>query len=141
MLTHDIEKDWLNSRGINMSIEWTEQELRWLEERSKPEYPAACVRNILKVWDIEQSDCLFCGSHKGSVPKRCPLASDYKDAAEFEARVAIILAKSPCFECQEKRKYGPNALSCIEKLTREGAEACRLKQARIRAEQEMEAEQ
>ena len=104
--------------------ELTKQELKWMEERK---------HRLL--WSGVYSNPCLSGAWK------IFLAPDYKDAAEFEARCAKILAKSPCFECQEKRKYGPNALSCIKKLTREGAEACRLKHARIRAEQEMEAEQ
>lgn len=60
---------------------------------------------------------------------------NYKDAAEFEARVAVYMTKGPCFQCKDKP--GPNARYCIGAWGREGAEACRLKHARLAVEEEM----
>ena len=139
MLTPDMEKDWMVSRGIK-DQGWTERELKWLEERSKPEYPAACVRNSLKVWDIEQSDCLFCGCHKGSVPKRCPLASDYKDAAEFSERVAALMAQpyfyTGCHQCEYSHKH-----KCSLQMHKGNIDSrwCLLKFRRFAVEEMMEA--
>lgn len=63
---------------------------------------------------------------------------DWKDAAEFEARVAVYLAKSPCLTCPD------NPRNCPRENTPEKGrpfwEACRMKHARIAVEQEMEQE-
>ena len=61
---------------------------------------------------------------------------NYKDAAEFEARVAVYLAKSPCLTCPSSI-YG----NCETRKTargREVIEACRLKHARLAVEEEMQ---
>ena len=72
---------------------WTEQEKKWLEARSKPEYPAACVRIHKKdKWDLDQEDCRDC-LHNESRAYFCPLAPDYIDAALFEAHVGKKLAQ------------------------------------------------
>lgn len=67
----------------------------------------------------------------------CPVEhSGYRDAAEFEARVAVYLAKSPCLTCPDNKQGG----CCTRKMARgrDVVEACRLKHARLAVEQEME---
>ena len=63
---------------------------------------------------------------------------DWKDAAEFEARVAIYLAKSPCLTCPDNPRNCPRNNSPDK--GRPFFEACRMKHARIAVEQEMERE-
>ena len=63
---------------------------------------------------------------------------DYRDAAEFEARVAVYLAKSPCLTCPDNPRNCPRE-NTPEK-GRPWLEACRMKHARIAVEQEMEQE-
>lgn len=62
---------------------------------------------------------------------------DYRDAAEFEARVAEKLAKSICVVCPDNKNG-----SCQTRQNypqRADIEACRMRHARIAAEAEMEA--
>lgn len=116
----------------------TETEKKWLGGKSDADYPAPCVRTGKRgLFDMRY--CLrACEGDRASSPKYCPIASDYRDAAEFEARVALYMTKGPCFQCKDKP--GPNATYCIRDWGREGAEACRLKHTRLAVEQEMEKE-
>ena len=65
--------------------------------------------------------------------------ANHRDAAEFEARVAVYLAKSPCLTCPD------NPRNCPRKNTPEKGrpfwEACRMKHARLAVEAEMEREE
>lgn len=63
---------------------------------------------------------------------------DWKDAAEFEARVAVYLAKSPCLTCPDNSRNCPRKNS--PEKGRPFFEACRIKHARIAVEKEMEQE-
>lgn len=123
----------------------TEAEKKWLEERKQPNYPAACTRlRPIKKWGkvqvMTEKECRpICGYDYNWRDWECVLLltkNDYKDAAEFEARVAAKLAQSPCWSCPEKSK-----LSCprgkSEANGRPKAEACRLKHARLAVEEEM----
>lgn len=116
MLTRDMEKDWMESRGINTSIEWTEQEKKWLEEREE----RFAIHGIYSNPQIIPSYW-----------QTFALTPDYKDAAEFEARVAKALAGpihlTPCNEMDCEYV----SISCP---------SCRLKHARLEAEYKMEAE-
>ena len=118
MLTHDMEKDWMESRGINTSIEWTEQEKKWLGEREERFAIHVIYSNPQIIPSYWQTFAL---------------TPDYKDAAEFEARVVMALAGyihlTPCHDemaCENGR------ISCL---------SCRLKYARLEAEYKMENEQ
>lgn len=63
---------------------------------------------------------------------------NWKDAAEFEARVAVYLAKSPCLTCPDNSRNCPRKNS--PEKGRPFFEACRIKHARIAVEKEMEQE-
>lgn len=103
----------------------TEAEKKWLKQKE----------NLDEVSEI----CYTVGSCEDCYAKEsCYLwPNDYRDAAEFEARVAARMAQSPCWSCPEKSK-----LSCprgkSEANGRPKAEACRLKHARLTEEEEME---
>ena len=65
----------------------TQSELVWLQERRTTIAPCGAS------WNWCRKQCgIFSGIHS------CLLASDYRDAAEFEARVAVIAANGaqPC---------------------------------------------
>lgn len=107
----------------------TEAEKKWLEEREN---------RICKF-------CIHCPGYLNTIPcldwwdGTCMMDTtleEFRDAAEFEARVAAKLAQSPCWSCPEKSK-----LSCprgkSEANGRPKAEACRLKHARLAVEEEM----
>lgn len=98
-----------------------EAEKKWLEERTWP------------VWDY--FSCRTCkGMHEPTMRcifGRCPIMTGYyKDAAEFEARVAakLAFAVQDCGDCDH-----------IENCN-DDCERVRLKHARLAVEQEMEAE-
>ena len=129
MLTQNMEKDWMKSRGIKAQ-EWTEREKEWLGDRQEPDYPAACVRILKDKWDLNQEDCKCCCYHT-RLTLFCPLSSDYKDAAEFEARVAVLLTGA---------LYSTPCNACLDSADKISCRACRLKYARLEAEYEMDAE-
>ena len=112
----------------------TETELKWVKETRH-----LCNRCE---WNLYDNPCVRYG--RLGMGERCPgfsprnLEHDYRDAAEFEARVAVYLAKSPCLTCPD------NPRNCPRENTPEKGrpflEACRMKHARIAVEQEMEQE-
>ena len=65
----------------------TQSELVWLRERELRTTPCAA--------ELPRVICNYCIEMVGTV---CPLKPDYRDAAEFEARVAVIAANGaqPC---------------------------------------------
>lgn len=107
-------------------------EKTWLEENKN-----LCLRCE---WNYYDNPCIRYGrlGKSGSCPGFEPRGHeyDYRDAAEFEARVAAELARPnmsmcPCWmhDCDYKRSgYGAVCRSC------------RLKYARLSAEQDMEAD-
>lgn len=110
----------------------TEAEKKWLEERKQLNYPAACTRFNPTKSNRTNGDCHpICGLDYNWRDWECvlrPGKNDYKDAAEFEARVANRLARlmylTPCVAggCTE------HTLHCT---------VCRLKYARLAVEEEM----
>ena len=60
---------------------------------------------------------------------------DYRDAAEFEARVAEKLAKSICVVCPENKNG--RCPTRNKHPQRADIEACRMRHARLAAEEEM----
>lgn len=105
----------------------TEAEKKWLKKKSYyKQFPVNCYKTY------KCSEC----PHK----ETCYLwPNDFKDAAEFEARVAVYLAKSACLVCPDNR-HGGCPTREIAAHGREHVEACRLKHARLAVEAEMEAE-
>ena len=111
----------------------TDSEKKWLEERKPPTVKPWCTTaddnfcNHCKQYDI---DCVPWFRNTGDCPTH--RGGDYRDAAEFEARVAVKLALNthpvPCIEhgCPHKM---PNISFCVP---------CRLKHARLAVEAEME---
>lgn len=91
----------------------TQNEKKWLETRGKR--PVPCALN--ESWDW----CLnICSGQTLPLRPPCPMVPDYRDAAEFEARVAAELARLNMSMCP--------------------CRFCRLKYARLMVEREMEAE-
>lgn len=116
----------------------TEQEKAWLESRKSP--------------------CLHCSNHGRACGYALPPGAccawidldvaepDYRDAAEFEARVAALLAtqyfkwfEHPCecgdgtchhLPCPPGKEYAPHRLWCRR--------WCKIKHARLMIEKEME---
>lgn len=111
----------------------TEAEKKWLEERSSPRRLALCSRSHMatRFFDMTQKHCHHCDLHRSGARKYCPLVSDYRDAAEFEARVAAKLAADveSYFEIRNGARIP---------IRRDKNVFLRLKHARIEAEQEME---
>lgn len=109
----------------------TEAEKKWLEGKSEADYPAPCVRTGKRgLFDMRY--CLMaCEGNSASSPKYCPIASDYRDAAEFEARVSAWMADNlpSCDFCNWYAECFDT--SCAR---------TRLKHARLAVEQEMECE-
>ena len=112
----------------------TEQERKWLENRT----PVCCELIPPKSFDGKpQSRCPDCKYNLP--PGQCSIHhSDYRDAAEFEARVAEKLTlKEPCplpenadlDDCPYFIEDEESAFSC---------RWCRLKRARIAVEEEMD---
>lgn len=101
----------------------TEQERKWLEKRKfRCSY---CIH-------YERDICFWCPDRKKFETSAYSLTPDYRDAAEFEARVAEKLAgawaigEDMCFN---------NHCQLFDKVL---CTACYLKNARIAVEQEME---
>lgn len=120
----------------------TEQEKAWLESRKN--LCSKCIHRAL--------GCIL-GKNEGK--RKCYFfdadlgESDYKDAAEFEARVALWLAVNYFKWFERPCKFGNGVcphLSCIsEKKSacrpKWGLPWCKIKFARLAVEREMEKEQ
>ena len=112
----------------------TEKEKEWMERRKKNEKEYGSVycpycEQFNPEWD------LYLGYCNNSID--CPLTEhDFRDAAEFEARVAEKLARNICIYCPDAvaRKSCPSAFE----YPRRTGERCRLMHARIAVEQEMD---
>lgn len=117
----------------------TEQEKAWLERRKN--LCSKCIHKALGCIlgkSEGKRECIFFDADLGE--------SDYKDAAEFEARVAALLAtqyfkwfEHPCecgdgtchhLPCPPGKEYAPHRLWCRR--------WCKIKVARLAVEQEME---
>ena len=108
----------------------TKQEKKWLEERKHRKAPCG----------DEMSHCVGCLVRCG-----CSLTPDWIDAAEFEARVAVVAANGaqPCLQYDYDCPYGyagdcPD--NCDGNYNRFGTQAtrCGLKHARLYVEEEMD---
>lgn len=107
----------------------TQNEKNWLEEREKR--PVPCSLNESWNWCLN-----ICSGQTLPLRPSCLMVPDYRDAAEFEARVAAELARPnmamcPCWtgDCEYKRQSGYGAV----------CRACRLKYAHLAVEADMEA--
>ena len=110
----------------------TEAEKKWLEKRKPPTVKPWCTTaddnfcSHCKQYDI---DCVPWFRNTGDCPTH--RGGDFRDAAEFEARVAKrLLLLMPCAGVGE----------CVEPATTLTCDACHLKHARLAVEAEMEKE-
>lgn len=105
----------------------TEQERKWLENRK-----IRCSRCVHYEVSGVGGICFWCADREKFETSAYTLASDYRDAAEFEARVAARLAgawaigEDMCFN---------NHCQLFDK---DRCTACYLKNARIAVEEEMD---
>ena len=115
-----------------------EKTLEWLKRRKN-----LCTRCYKKDWcktgakhNFNTTKCRF---WEFTAPGRITgmVFEDYRDAAEFEARVAEKLATVICGECEEFNKK-PNCPHTIYQAP--GLYECRMKHARLAVEREMIAE-
>ena len=118
----------------------TEQEKKWLEERKKRTQHCDTCPNRVGYYEL----CSSCRSRSLYGLSLCP---DYRDAAEFEARVAGVAANGaqPCLQYDYNCPYGyagdcPD--NCDGNYNRFGTQAtrCGLKHARLYVEEEMDNE-
>lgn len=118
----------------------TEQERKWLEERKKRTQHCDTCPNRVGYYEL----CSSCRSRSLYGLSLCP---DYRDAAEFEARVAVVAANraQPCLQYDYNCPYGyagdcPD--NCDGNYNRFGTQAtrCGLKHARLYVEEEMDNE-
>nr|DAT64593.1 MAG TPA: hypothetical protein [Caudoviricetes sp.] len=118
----------------------TEQERKWLEERKKRTQHCDTCPNRVGYYEL----CSSCRSRSLYGLSLCP---DYRDAAEFEARVAVVAANGaqPCLQYDYNCPYGyagdcPD--NCDGNYNRFGTQAtrCGLKHARLYVEEEMDNE-
>lgn len=111
----------------------TEAEIEWLRRRE-----SLCERcgkkqtcGFPKAGNIVKCSCCW-------FEEKASGNDDYRDAAEFEARVAEKLAKSICVVCPEnKNGRCPTRQNYAQ---RADIEACRMRHARIAVEKEMDSE-
>ena len=111
----------------------TEAEIEWLERRKN-----LCVRCV------KRSHCRTGKTH-GYNTESCRfweiktpngyINDNFRDAAEFEARVAEKLAKSICVVCPENKNG--RCPTRNKHPQRADIEACRMRHARLAAEEEM----
>lgn len=100
----------------------TESEKKWLERR---EDRCSETGYYISPWD-------FPGKSLFGITER----PNYKDAAEFEARVVAKLTESACLTCPENKPGGCPTRKIVAH-GREHVETCRLKHARLAVEEEM----
>lgn len=125
----------------------TQNEKNWLEEREKR--PAPCSLNESWNWCLN-----ICIGQTLPLRHPCPMVPDYRDAAEFEARVAMLLAggESFCPPAEEVHRWEKDSkcawdilgdmkeVDYPEEKTSAACKWCSIKAARIAVEAEMEAE-
>jgi len=121
----------------------TEQERKWLENRSNK-----CLRCLYYSGaETIEGICFWCSDKKEFVPKEYGIEPLYRDAAEFEARVAVVAANGaqPClqydYDCPDGYA-GDCPDNCDGNYNRFGTQAirCGLKHARLYVEEEMDNE-
>jgi hypothetical protein len=107
----------------------TDSEKKWLEGKSEADCPAPCVRTGKRgLFDMRY--CLkACEGNRASSPKYCPIASDFRDAAEFEARVAAKLTSGTSWYFYDE--------NCHLQVSLKKNRFLRLKHARLAVEEEM----
>lgn len=110
----------------------TEKEKEWLERRKVLcTHCDLIARGLCQVHN--KTSCSHWDRfHCNNPVKRYKAFQDMQDAAEFEARVAIKLAKSICFVCPDNKGGGCNTKSRAQ--NRACIEVCRLRHARIALE-------
>lgn len=114
----------------------TQNEKNWLEEREKR--PVPCSLNESWNWCLN-----ICSGQTLPLRPSCPMVPDYRDAAEFEARVAAELAT-----VRIEINWGEDFSCCPPTMTHRECSTepsidyqwCHLKYARIAVEAKMEAE-
>lgn len=117
----------------------SEAEKDWLEERKN-----ICNRCVKSSWcrtgEKHGYNTESCRFWELKVPNKSillgSLTEDFRDAAEFEARVAVLLAKSICFVCPNNKGGGCSTKN--NSSDRACIEACRMRHARLAAEAEMD---
>lgn len=116
----------------------SEKEKEWLERRKN-----LCNRCVIASWcrigekhGYNTEQCRF---WKLKIPGKDTFfgsfEEDFKDAAEFEARVAEQLVRHTCFNCPASPEDCPTFFEHPRRTSKD----CRLKRARLAAEAEMEA--
>lgn len=112
----------------------SEQEREWLERRKIP--CNRCGFQKRCSWKSENIPCekwgLFQIKARGT--KSGDVEHNFRDAAEFEARVAEKLARNICYNCSDAPEGCPSAFE----YPRRTGERCRLMHARLAAEAEMD---
>ena len=126
MLTEN-EKHWLETRGKELMI----CRNCWRLRKNQP-----CYNKVLEVMNIVDED-KFIG--EGCLDfSMFNLEPDYKDAAEFESRVARQLTRMPEDEIYPSPCIFGNSRLCSLDCTEMDCRDARLKWARLQAEEEME---
>ena len=110
----------------------SEKEKDWLERRAANEMAFdAFFCPHCEQFNVERDPYLgHCDDDS-----RCPLTEhDFRDAAEFEARVAEQLVRHTCFNCPASPEDCPTFFEHPRRTSKD----CRLKRARLAAEAEMD---
>lgn len=112
----------------------TEAEERWLARRKN--LCGRCEWNLYGNPCVKYGRAGEIGTCRGFEPREVG-SDDYRDAAEFEARVAEKLARDICFRCPDRyNEICPKGIGYFRlKL---GIASCGMKHARLAAEEEME---
>ena len=114
----------------------TDKDREWLEKREK--------RGAYYCYHCTDGRIHFECKDVWNSPNNCPLedAQDFRDAAEFEARVAAKLVSNnfPCRYCPDFRIATKCPLTTRGTVTDYGPFPCLLRQARLTVEAEMEQE-
>lgn len=114
----------------------TEADKTWLEERKPPTVklcPTTADDNFCKHCKQYDIDCVPWFRNTGDCPTH--RGGDYREAAEFEARVAAKLAEGICGFCDDFASFPSCPLSIY---SRPKYDYCTLKHARLAVEAEME---
>ena len=114
----------------------TEAEKKWLERRKNLCNRCGFQKNCS--WRSQNIPCEKWGLFqvKAWGTKSGDVKHNFRDAAEFEARVAAKLAKSICFVCPDNKGGGCDTKNRAQ--NRACIEACRLRHARLAVEAEID---
>ena len=113
----------------------TEDEKKWLEEREQVELRHGLYSCGHCKWhsDVFDEYTGYCAAEF----RDCPIMGNFREAAEFEARVAAKLATVICAGCEDFNKKDVCPLAIYQAI---GLYECRMKHARLAVEREMIAE-